>query len=286
MRMTDGAVERRTGDRRVEDRRIRDRRVLYRRAADRAPEPRAGDEPLDLKGSEGKEAGGARRESETLVNHLSARLLTAQETERKRIATELHDELGHSLVMMKFRSGLIANELKEDQAAALEECRTLSGLIDKTIDDVRRLSRDLRPLILDELGLSAAIRWLVETCGRSGPSVTASVGEIDALLPPDVQVVVYRILQQAMTNACQHSGAAHISLDVERRGPSLVFVVDDDGGGFDAAEVVARDTSERGLGLATMKERARMLGGSLSVWTERGRGTRITLEIPVRNGEA
>lgn len=279
--MTYGEVERRVGDRRVRDRRIRDRRV-----ADRTLESGWVDVPLRLEGSEGEETGGGLHESEALVQQLSARLLTAQETERKRIATELHDQLGHSLVMMKFRSGLIANELREDQPAAMEECRILSGLIDKTIDDVRRLSRDLRPSVLDELGLAAALRWLADTCGRNGgPSVTASVGEIDTLLPPDVQVIVYRIIQQAMTNACQHSGAEHVSLEAERRRRSLVFVVEDDGRGFDPDEVLGRKASDRGLGLATMKERARMLGGSLGLSSEIGKGTRITLEIPVRSGK-
>ena len=219
--MTYGEVERRVGDGRVRDRRIRDRRV-----ADRTLESGWVDVPLRLEGSEGEETGGGLHESEALLQQLSARLLTAQETERKRIATELHDQLGHSLVMMKFRSGLIAKELTEDQPAAMEECRILFGLIDKTIDDVRRLSRDLRPSVLDELGLAAALRWLADTCGRNGgPRVTASVGEIDTLLPPDVQVMVYRIIQQAMTHACQHSGAEHVSLEVERRRRSLVFVV-------------------------------------------------------------
>jgi signal transduction histidine kinase len=225
-------------------------------------------------------------ERTTELRHLSARLLTAQETERKRISTELHDELGHSLILMKFRSGLIAKELRDDQSAAREECRTLSGFIDQTIEDVRRLSRDLRPSVLEELGLSAALRWLADNCGRNGHTVEASIADVDPLLSADAQVILYRIIQQALTNASKHSAARHVALSVERRGDRLSFVVEDDGKGFDVNEAVMRSPAERGLGLATMQERAWMLGGSLSVRSEKGKGTRITLGVPLQKGKA
>jgi len=225
-------------------------------------------------------------ERTTELRHLSARLLTAQETERRRISTELHDELGHSLILMKFRSGLIAKELRDDQSAAKEECRTLSGFIDRTIEDVRRLSRDLRPSVLEELGLSATLRWLVNNCRRDGHDVAASIGDVDPLVSREAQVVLYRIIQQALTNASKHSAARHVALSVERQGDWLSFVVEDDGKGFDVNEAVMRSPSERGLGLATMQERAWMLGGSLSVWSEKGKGTRITLGVPVPDREA
>jgi signal transduction histidine kinase len=225
-------------------------------------------------------------ERTTELRHLSARLLTAQETERRRISTELHDELGHSLILMKFRSGLIAKELRDDQSAAREECRTLSGSIDQTIEDVRRLSRDLRPSILEELGLSATLRWLANNCRRDGHDVAATIGEVDHLVSSEAQVVLYRIIQQALTNASKHSAARHVALSVERRGDRLSLVVEDDGEGFDVNEAVMRSPSERGLGLATMQERAWMLGGSLSVWSEKGKGTRITLGVPLQEGKA
>jgi signal transduction histidine kinase len=98
-------------------------------------------------------------------------------------------------------------------------------------------------------------------------------------------VVLYRIIQQALTNAGRHAEAGHVSLLVDRQGDQLSVVVADDGKGFDVSEVVMREPGERGLGLAIMQERARMLGGSLDIWSERGKGTRITLGVPVHNGE-
>lgn len=225
-------------------------------------------------------------ERTTELRQLSARLLTAQETERKRISSELHDQLGHSLIMVKLRSGLIAKGLGDDRSPVKVECETLSGLIDKTIEDVRRLSRDLRPTVLEELGLSTALRWLVDNCGLNGVTVTASIGNVDAHVSPNAQVVVYRIIQQALTNAGQHSHARRVSLVVTTCGQTLSFVVEDDGRGFDVRQADPRNAGERGLGLATMQERAWMLGGSLSLWSEREKGTRIALEIPVWNGEA
>jgi signal transduction histidine kinase len=257
------------------------------RVLDRTMELRRVNGQLSLELGERKRTEAALRESEARLRHLSARLLTAQETERKRISTELHDELGHSLILMKFRSGLIAKELRQNQSAAKEHCETLSGFIDQTIEDVRRLSRDLRPSVLEELGLSTALRCLAENYGRNGHTVSASIGDVDTLLSRDVHVVVYRIIQQALTNAGKHAHAQHVSLDVKTQGGWLSFVVEDDGKGFDASEVAMRDPCEKGLGLATMQERARMLGGVVGIWSEKGRGTRVTLDIPVRNnGEA
>jgi two-component system sensor histidine kinase UhpB len=98
--------------------------------------------------------------------------------------------------------------------------------------------------------------------------------------------VVYRIVQQALTNAARHSEAPHISLTVKRQGDLLSFVVSDDGHGFDVSDVLLADATRRGLGLATMQERALMVGGSLGVWSEVGKGTRITLGVPVEKGES
>lgn len=213
-------------------------------------------------------------------------LLTAQEKERRRIATELHDQLGHALILMKFRIALIARELTADPSKARAECAELCGYIDQTLEDVRRLARDLRPSVLEELGLSAGLRWLADNCGRDGHPVAATIADIDSLVPRDAQVIVYRIVQQALTNAARHSDANHVCLCVTRDRDRLWFVVEDDGQGFDMSQVVARGPARGGLGLATMQERASMVGGSFEVWSETGKGTRVTLGFPVPRQEA
>jgi signal transduction histidine kinase len=228
-----------------------------------------------------------RRESEAQLRQLSTQLLTAHETERRRISTELHDELGHSLVLMKLQLACIAKNIGEDPSAAREECDQLAGVIAHVIEDVRRLSRDLRPAVLEDLGLSAALGWLVDNCVTDArTSVTASIAEIDDLLWPEAHAVVYRIVQEALTNVAKHAGATRTSLNVECQSARLSVLVEDDGNGFDVKEALTRPAAERGLGLSTMQERARMLGGQLDVRSEQGKGTRITLTVPVRKGHA
>jgi signal transduction histidine kinase len=238
---------------------------------------------LSLELSEHRKTEAALRESETQLRRLSAMLLTAQEAERRRIATELHDELGHALVLIKLRLGVIRKALTEGQTEARDDCEYLAQSIDQLIEDIRRLTRDLRPTVLEDLGLAGALRWLAGNCGKGGElNVTASVMNVDPLIAPDAQIVLYRIIQEALTNAGKHAQAQQVSLSVDRHGDRLAFVVEDDGKGFDAAELFARSASERGLGLATMEERARMLGGSLSISSGTGKGTRITVNVPMR----
>jgi len=221
-----------------------------------------------------------RRDAEEHLRRLSAQLLTAQEAERRRIASDLHDELGHSLVLIKLRLTRIEKDAGEIPAAAQENWRNLGELIDQTVESVRRLSRDLRPAVLEDLGLSAALRWLVDhgiTDDRTG--VVCSVIDVDHLVSRDAQVVVYRVLQEALTNVVKHAQATRVSLRVERHGDRVSFAVEDDGKGFDVREVMTKHAFDS-LGLATMQERAWMIGGSLEIRSEPGNGTRITLSVP------
>jgi signal transduction histidine kinase len=219
------------------------------------------------------------------LRSVNAALLTAQETERRRISTELHDQLGHALILMKFRFARIARELRADQSKARTECAELCGDIDQTLEDVRRLSRDLRPSVLEELGLSAGLRWLANNSGRDGHPVAAAIADVDPLVTRDHQVIVYRVVQQALTNAARHSHANEVSLHVTRDRDRLWFVVQDDGQGFDMTQVATMGPAHGGLGLATMQERASMVGGSLEVWSATGKGTRVTLGVPVPQQE-
>jgi signal transduction histidine kinase len=220
------------------------------------------------------------------LHDVTAALLTAQETERLRISTELHDQLGHALILIKFQIAMIARELTPDQSNAREGCAELCDSVDRTIEDVRRLARDLRPSVLEELGLSAALRWLVDCGRRDGRPVAAAITDVDQLVPRNAQVVVYRIVQQALTNAARHSEASEVSLRVSRDEDRLWFVVEDDGQGFDMSQVATADPARRGLGLAIMRERASMVGGSLDVCSVVGKGTRVTLGFPVPLAEA
>jgi PAS domain S-box-containing protein len=232
-----------------------------------------------------KQAEEALQESEKQLRFLSAQLLTIQEQERKRISGELHDELGQALAVIKLRINFIKKRLRKDQLVMKEDCEGTLGYIDQVIENVRRLSRDLSPSILEDLGFSAALRWMVnEYMKHHQMKVSTDIEDIDPLLSSKTRIILYRIFQEVLTNIEKHSQATHVSLAIKKEGDEISFSVEDNGKGFDLSEVTARNSSEKGLGLATLKERARMLGGSFNLWSEEGKGTRISFAIPIEKG--
>jgi PAS domain S-box-containing protein len=232
--------------------------------------------------NERKRAEEALRRSESQLRHLNMQLLTAQETERKRISRELHDELGQALTVMKLHMGFIRKGLAKDQDGLKEECDKGTSYIEEVIENVRRLSRDLSPTILEDFGLSAAIKGLITTFARrNGIEVTLEALNIDSLVTEDSRTVVYRIVQEALTNIAKHAMAKKVLVEITRVDKILSISVQDDGQGFDILQALSKNPEERGLGLATMKAHAQMLGGTLGLWTEQGSGTRLSLTIPI-----
>lgn len=217
-------------------------------------------------------------ESEKQLRQLYAQLMTAQETERRRISRELHDELGQALNVMKLRLQFIGGKLRGDQGAIKEDCENLIGHAGQVIENVRRLSRDLSPSVLEDLGLTAALQWLMK---HSALNITSDIIDIDHLFSQDSQIMVYRIIQEALTNISKHAGAENVLIVIQRHEENLFFSVEDDGKGFDLIKVTMMDAAEKGLGLATMNERVKMLGGVFDLWSQEGIGTRITFSVPV-----
>jgi PAS domain S-box-containing protein len=229
-----------------------------------------------------KQAGEALKESEKQLRSLSSQLVTAQETERKRISRELHDELGQALMAMKLRFNFIEKNLLKDQTELRQECEYGIKDIDQVLEDVRRLSRDLNPSILEDFGLSAALRRLIDNFAKGHTiKVTLDMIDVDSLLPQDSHIAVYRIIQEALTNIGKHSQEKSVSIAVNKEGSTVSFSVKDDGIGFDASEATIGNPEEKGLGLEIMKGRARMIGGVLDIRSQEGKGTQITLSIPI-----
>jgi PAS domain S-box-containing protein len=225
------------------------------------------------------------KESERQLRYLSSRLLTAQETERRRISRELHDELGQSLTVMKLRLNFIEKNLSKDQIELKRECDYGVQYVDQVIENIRRLSRDLSPTILEDFGLSAAVRWLINNFARSyNKKVMLDMIDIDSLLPRNSHVVIYRTVQEALTNIGKHSQAKNVSINIQNDNGAVLFSIEDDGIGFDERVTNAKNLEEKGLGLATMKGRAQMVGGILTVRTQKGEGTLIMLSIPIKEG--
>jgi PAS domain S-box-containing protein len=235
--------------------------------------------------SERKQAEDALRESERELHFLSSQLLTAQEKERRRLSIELHDELGQSLMVLKLKLRSIQEGLPTDQASLKAECDDVIGYINEVAENVRRLSRDLSPSILEDLGLSAAIRWLVDAFTKHTKiGCSLDMIEIKNVFSEEEEITIYRMIQECLTNIAKHAQATHVSIGIKKQEGRVFFRVEDNGKGFNIREAFKKDPGKKGLGLAAMYERTRMLGGSLDIWSQEGSGTRTTFTVPLDEG--
>ena len=205
--------------------------------------------------------------------------LSAQEEERRRIARELHDEAGQLLTSLLV--GLRTLEDARKLADVKVQGRRLREITAQAIDEVGRLARGLHPTVLDDHGLGVALRrYVAEYTKTHNIAVDLTLGELDSSnLPPAIQIALYRILQEALTNVARHSGAKVVSIKFARLATALEVAVIDNGCGFDAKAVAV---SSHRLGIQSMRERAAMLGGTLS-FTSQGKGTKILVQVPLAN---
>jgi PAS domain S-box-containing protein len=193
-----------------------------------------------------KQAEDKLRESEQQLRKLSSRLLTAQEDERSRIARELHDELGGVLAVLKLRTSSIEKNLQPDQTAVEEQCTQILHNIDQTIEDVHRLSRNLSPSILQNIGLTPALRWLIDNfVSHYGVTADADLENVDQLLPHNDQIMIYRTFQEALTNIGKHARAGNVAVTVKNGQDEIAFLVADDGLGFDVEALNSKTALEK-----------------------------------------
>lgn len=224
------------------------------------------------------------RDSEELLRSLSSELITAQEIERKRISRELHDELGQALSLIKLRLGHIEEHLIANQKLLKQYCADTINFIDQMIEDVRRISHDLSPTILEDLGLTSAIRRLVRGFIEIQRSVYIdhTIIDIDHLVSKESHINIYRIIQEALTNIVKHADARNISIVISHDDSGVIILIEDDGKGFDVERETTEITVDKGLGIASMRERMRMIGGIFDIDSQQGKGTCITLRIPCK----
>jgi PAS domain S-box-containing protein len=233
--------------------------------------------------SERKRVEKALRESEARLRSLSVQLMKAQEMERMRLSKELHDELGQALALLKHQVRSVKSKLQKGQSSLREECEETGRYIDEIIENVRRLSRDLSPSILEDLGLTSALRWLTENFEKQYSLVGSfDIDNMDDLFSKEAQTNLYRISQEALNNIAKHAEAKQVSFTVKEKEGSVALIIEDDGKGFDVNRIRAMHFPEKGLGFDTMGERAHMLGASLKMKSQAGEGTRITLTVPIR----
>ena len=227
--------------------------------------------------SERKAAESELIKSRAQLRELSNYLQSVREAERSRISRELHDELGQTLTALKMELGWLKDRLPVEPAMLRGRVDRLMQIVDHSVTDLQRIASDLRPMILDELGLVSAVQWLVQNFSERSPlSIELSFEQAGVVYPKDVSTAAFRIVQESLTNIVRHSGAASARIVARHCGDELQLDISDDGRGMDVTP-----SRREHLGLVGMRERAHMLGGSMEIDSAPGRGTRISVRLPL-----
>lgn len=220
---------------------------------------------------------------ETLRGELFRRVVAAQESERQRIARDLHDETGQSLTAIGLGLRGLFDHLGPRSSASRETLRRLQTLTTDSLKELQRIISDLRPSHLDDLGLSAALRWYASKLQTLAPlDIKVNISGEEAALDEAVKITAFRIVQEALTNAVKHASAQKVGIELHFHESYLHIFVRDDGAGFDLEEVRTRRANRPSLGLAGMEERAALIGGHFQIRSRPGYGTEIEVVIPYR----
>jgi PAS domain S-box-containing protein len=217
------------------------------------------------------------KESYEATRKLTEHLQNVREEERLHIAREIHDELGQLLTVLKMDVSWLNRKIQPTSEPVKEKMIELLSLIDITVKKVRHISSELRPSLLDDLGLVAAIEWHIEEFGkRSGIDLEAHLPSVELVLPEPVKIGLFRILQESLTNVARHSGAQLVTVTLMQKENTLILMIKDNGKGFDAD-----NTKKKTLGLLGMKERTLMIGGEYKIKGIPGQGTTVEVIVPL-----
>ena len=224
----------------------------------------------------------AARHSEEMLRALSHRLVQAQEAERGRVALELHDHITQLLCAILVRSQALADKLPARDMPSKKEAMKLREMLGQTAEEVERISCNLRPSVLDELGLVAVLRdTSTKFAERTGVSLKLACVQLAARLPADTELTLYRILQEALKNVETHARARRVTVCLVRRGDFVQLLITDDGIGFNLNHRPAKRNGKGRLGLLSMRERAAYVDGALNVASAPGKGTTVLAQVPL-----
>ena len=213
---------------------------------------------------------------------LLRKFIKAQEEERKRIARELHDETCQTVATLSVAADAALARPPDPDRGRLREIKALS---DRALSEVHRVIYDLRPSVLDDLGLAAAVHWYAERSLKPlGIAFRCEIEGLEERLPVEIETAVFRVVQEALTNVVRHAHAETVLIQMAREGPRLDIEVEDDGSGFDPSSVATPESSGRGLGLLGIRERVELLGGHVTIDSTPGKGTRLAVTVPLPRG--
>ncbi len=225
-----------------------------------------------------------RKRAEEKVRHFPRRLIRRIEEDRKRIAQNLHDEFGGSLTALRFGLEDLKNSRPEGLEKKGRKFDDLMGLIEKLGENIREICSDLRPGILDHLGLIPTLEWYIKDLSNRIPGLQIDFQPIGfkKRLKPELEIVLYRIIQEGLTNVAKHSKAKHVTILLTFNYPQIIITIKDDGLGFDEQEDPSfLETKKQGIGLWGMRERVAFVGGTIHIRSSKGKGTMIRAELPV-----
>jgi len=218
-----------------------------------------------------------RQRSFEQLRALAGRLQTVREEERKRLAREIHDQLGQALTAIKLDLSSLVRELPPGQNHQEKKGGPLLQLVDETIASVRRISTELRPGMLDDLGLAATVEWAAEEFeARTGTKCLLDLSAEPIAVDSETATAVFRIFQETLTNVARHAGASEVRVRLAEQDGALTLEVHDNGRGIGEVELASADS----LGILGMRERALLLGGALNISGEAGKGTTVKIRIP------
>ncbi len=222
------------------------------------------------------------KKKEELRGQLLNRVINAQEEERKRIARELHDEYGQSLTVLKMDLESLENIAMSKQPQFREKLKHAGALVSEALEDLRRLTLDLRPYALDQLGLIAALRAYAQThLEAAGIQVKFKTKGLSQRLAAETETVLFRIIQEAINNIVKHAEAHNVGIQLEAKADKITIIIHDDGKGLDVDTIFRPKDGTQPLGLLGIQERSTLLGGTFKIESSPGQGTRLIVEIPV-----
>lgn len=218
------------------------------------------------------------------IQHLSQQLIRNSESEKKRLAQDLHDEFGQLLTAFKLGIELIQHHQLDSKQELEFQCARLLGTIDYMEDELKMICDNLRPVILDDLGLAATLMWLAQQIEKQSDNLRISVDttELETRLSSETEIVCYRICQEALNNSLKHAAASEVNIHVRAGDRTIIVRISDNGCGFDKGHVDIRDREHWGIGLLGMHERAAAINGHVNIISNPGKGTTVELVVPLR----
>lgn len=257
---------------------------LERQVSERTASLKAANEQLLQEIEERRKFENSLRESQEKLRYLTFQIFHAQEQERHRIASELHDDLGQSLLLLRILLSGLKESLSKKQVKLREQLDEILKQSHDLVDKVRRISRNLMPSALKHLGLEAALQQLFrEFADTRKVALDVQMENVSPYLPKNAQTHVFRIFQEALTNIGKHADASAVTVRINRRHNYLHFLVADNGRGFNPGDLSGKDSKDLGIGLSSIEERVYMLNGTCEIWSRPGSGTRLSFILPAES---